>query len=241
MTEPFPAAWMDILRHNVYHYQQLSAKQQAKLRDHLRIIVDEKNWEGCAGMTITDEVRVTIAAQASLLVLGFEDEYFDAVQSILVYPTAYVAHGHTVTQGGVVLEGQSNRAGEAWHRGPVILSWDGALAGGRHQSGGSNLVLHEFAHQLDMQNGRVADGIPPLNTREEYQRWETVAAGEYAQLVEDCRHGRRTLLDCYGTTNMAEFFAVATECFFERPREMHRRHPQFYEVLRDYYRQDLRG
>ena len=113
-----------------------------------------------------------------------------------------------------------------------------ALAGARHQLRGNNLVLHEFAHQLDMQNGRLADGVPPMESTEQYRRWQEVTDAEYDRLVFDCRHGRPTLLDCYGTTNRAEFFAVTTECFFERPQEMIRRHPELYAVFREYYRQD---
>jgi Mlc titration factor MtfA (ptsG expression regulator) len=237
-AQRFPDAWLEILRRNVHHYARLPALEQAKLRRDLRILVAEKNWEGCGGLQMTDEVKVTVAAQASLLLLGFQDQYFDTVLSILVYPDTYVAPEQTVTAGGIVLEGESDRDGEAWYRGPVILSWPDALAGGRHERNGENLVLHEFAHQLDMENGRYADGTPPLNSRNQYDRWQAVMRAEYERLLDECRCGQSTLLDCYGTTNMSELFAVATECFFERPREMSRLLPQLYSLLRDFYRQD---
>lgn len=237
-AQPFPDEWPTYLERNVHFYRNLSEQEQRKLRDDVRILVAEKHWEGCRGFHVTDEVKVTIAAQAALLVLGLKEQYFDNVQSILVYPTAYVAPGKTITPAGVVLEGDSSREGEAWYRGPVILSWDDVLRGGRQDHDGRNLVFHEFAHQLDMQNGRATDGTPPLETNEQYKRWRTVLRSEYTQLVRDCEHGHRTLLDCYAATNVAEFFAVATECFFERPRRMKRRHPALYEILSGYYRQD---
>jgi hypothetical protein len=237
-TQPFPSQWRRILECNVVSYAWLNEQEKRKLRSDVQVVVAEKNWEGCGGLRITDEIKVTIAAQACLLVLGMEEEYFDLVQSILVYPDAYAAPGRTITKGGLVLEGVSHREGEAWYRGPVVLSWAEALASGRRQSHGDNLVLHEFAHQLDMQDGREADGTPWLRSRSQYQRWQQVMEREFRQLEQDCEHGRRTLLDCYGATNRGEFFAVATECFFERPRELAHRHPELYEVLRDYYRQD---
>ncbi len=237
-AQPFPDKWSEILRHNVYHFARLADAEQAKLRGDVQVLVAEKNWEGCGGLTMTDEIKVTIAGQAALLVLGFHEQYFDMVQSILVYPDAYAAPGHMMTKGGVVLEGEHHREGEAWYRGPVVLSWSDVLAGGRHGSDSDNLVLHECAHQLDMQNGRVADGIPPLESREQYDRWQRVIHAEFERLQRDCWHGRPTLLDCYGTTNIAEFFAVSTECFFERPQEMRADHPDLYEILRDFCRQD---
>jgi Mlc titration factor MtfA (ptsG expression regulator) len=238
VAQPFPDQWLDILQRNVLHYGALGTGDQARLRDILRIVVAEKHWEGCRGLQIDDEIRVTIAAQIALLVLGLNPEYFDNVQSILVYPDAYIAPGKTITKGGVVLEGESAREGEAWYRGPVVLSWADALAGGRRQSGGDNLVLHEFAHQLDMLNGRVIDGTPVLENRLQYDRWTEVMSRHYRRLVRDCRRGRPTLLDCYGATSIGEFFAVSTEAFFERATAVERRYPDLYAVLRDYYRQD---
>jgi len=236
--QPFPDSWSEILCKNVAHYTVLTPAEQAKLRDDARVLVAEKNWEGCRGLIVTDEIKLTIAAQACLLVLGFEEEYFDQVQSILVYPEAYVAPDQAITEGGVVLEGEEDRTGEAWYRGPIVLSWADALAGGRSESDGENVVLHEFAHQLDMQNGHELDGTPPLASRAQYERWQAVVNTEYRRLRRDCSRGRPTLLDCYGATDLAEFFAVAAECFFERPREMSRLHADLYGILRDYFRQD---
>lgn len=237
-AQPFPDEWLQILHANFAHFQLLNSQEQIKLKNDLRILVAEKNWEGCRGLTLTEEVKVTIAAQAALLVLGFENQYYGKLQSILVYPDAYIAPGQTITRGGLVLEGNSNRLGEAWYRGPVVFSWADALAGGRNLADGSNLVIHEFAHQLDMQNGRNIDGTPDLSTEFQYERWQQVVHEEFERLQRDCQIGHRTVLDCYGATDVGEFFAVSTECFFERPGAMKSYHPELYEIFRDYFKQD---
>ena len=237
-SKSFPHEWEEIIRRNVRFVDTLLDTERDKMCGDLQILVAEKNWEGCGGLQMTEEIQVTIAAQACQLILGLQEEYFDRVQSVLVYPGSYVAPDHRVAAGNILLEGQSAREGEAWYRGPVILSWPETLAGARHQAHSHNLVLHEFAHQLDMQCGEAVDGMPCLETPAEVQRWRKVMSREYRQLVRDCQQGRPTLLDCYGTTNEAEFFAVATECFFQRPIPLRDRHSLLYAVLRDYYRQD---
>jgi Mlc titration factor MtfA (ptsG expression regulator) len=237
VAEPFPDGWLSHLRRNVAHYEFLSPQEQAKLRDDLRVFVAEKHWEGCGGLRMTDEIKVTVAAQACLLVLAIAHNYFERVLSILVYPHGYAAPGVAGGPGGVVREMTSARLGEAHYRGPVVLSWAEVLADGRHPSGGKNLVFHEFAHQLDMLDGLI-DGTPPLETPGQYRRWREVMTAEYQALRRASEHGRATLLDQYGTTNEAEFFAVATECFFDKPTLLAHRHPRLYEVLRDYYHQD---
>ena len=238
LARPFPGAWHDLLEQNVLLYRRLTEEEKAKLRDDLRIFVAEKNWEGCGGLSLTDEIQVTIAGQMAILVLGFARQYFDRVQSILVYPDAYVAPDKTEMEAGIVLEGDSAREGEAWYRGPVVLSWPDALAGGRGENGGHNLVFHEFAHQLDMLNGHTIDGTPPLESAEQHARWTKVMAEHYQGLVYDCQRRHRTLLDCYGTTDTGEFFAVATEAFFQRPSAMRDRYPQLYDLFRQFYHQD---
>ncbi|MBX3436326.1 MAG: zinc-dependent peptidase [Planctomycetaceae bacterium] len=240
LAEPFPASWRDILQRNVVHYTRLGDEQQHELERRVQVFVAEKNWEGCKGLDVTDEMRVTIAAQACLLVLAFPEEYYDHVLSVLIYPTAFVAPDVEITRAGIVIEGSEARTGEAWYRGPVIVSWEDALAGGRQEEPGHSLVLHEFAHQLDMRGGRELDGTPPLPSRELAVLWADVMEREFQQLCRDCRSGRRPLIDCYGTKNRAEFFAVATETFFERPAAMAARQPELFSTLRDYYRQDPR-
>ena len=237
LAGPFPAEWLEILRRNVRHYHLLTEAEQAKLRHDMRIFIAEKNWEGCGGLEMSDEIRVTVAAQACLLVLAVEHDFYPTLQSILVYPAGYEAPSQSVTAGGLVIEGASQRLGEAWYRGPVVLAWDAAYEGGRNPSDGQNVVFHEFAHQLDMLD-RSIDGTPPLGSREQYERWQAVMSAEYRRLVEASDRGQATLLDHYGATDPAEFFAVATECFFERPVAMRQQHPPMYEVMREYYGQD---
>jgi Mlc titration factor MtfA (ptsG expression regulator) len=234
LAQPFPAEWLPYLEKNVAHYRHLNLAEQARLRDALRIFVAEKTWEGCGGLQMTDEIKVTIAAQAMLLVLGMEHNYFDRVLSILVYPQGYSAEGGEAN--GVVSQGQG-RLGESHYRGPVILSWSEVVSEARRPERGHNLVYHEFAHQLDMLDG-VIDGTPPLKDAAQRKRWHDVMTAEYHALIEASVHGRATLIDQYGATNEGEFFAVATECFFDKPVPMRRKHAKLYELLREYYRQD---
>jgi Mlc titration factor MtfA (ptsG expression regulator) len=237
LARPFPPAWHGYLQRNVAHYRYLTAAEQARLRDDLRVFIAEKHWEGCGGLVITDEIRVTVAAQACLLVLGMEHNVYDRVRSILVYPHGFRDTHERAGPLGVVDGTGTAVLGQSWYRGPVILSWSDARDNSRHPRRGHNLVFHEFAHQLDMLDG-VINGTPPLGSRQEYDRWKEVMTAEYRRLVSESTHGRATLLDEYGTTNEGEFFAVATECFFDLPEEMRRRHPRLYDLLRDYYRQD---
>ena len=242
LATPFPENWDLIIRNNVRHARYLTPPQQNKLRRLVRIFIAEKNWEGCGGLTLTDEMKVTIATLACLLVVGMdEDLLFEHVLTILVYATGYVAPESHVSGTGLVVDAGQARLGEAWWRGPVILSWADSLAGGRMESPGRNLVLHEFAHQLDMMNGRICDGAPPLKTREELERWVSVLGPVFEQLVEDCRSGHHGLIDCYGAKNPAEFFAVITETFFEHPDALRHHHEEAYGVLRDFYGLDPAG
>jgi Mlc titration factor MtfA (ptsG expression regulator) len=217
----FPDDWLLYLQKNVGVYTVLTESEQHKLRDDLRIFISETTFKGCGGLAITDEIKVTIAAQASLLLLGFQHDYFERVHTVLVYPTGFRSpEGWTGPDGVVHMD--VGYLGEAWHHGTVILAWDAVLAGGRNSSDGQNVVLHEFAHQLDYLDG-VADGVPPLRNRTQYRKWHEVMTAEYAKLVSESEHGKPKVLDAYGATSPAEFFAVSTECFFEKPVQMRRR------------------
>lgn len=235
-ARPFPAAWSDTLRENFIHYRWLGDADRAKLHGIVQILLAEKYWEGCAGLQLTDEIRVTVAAQAGLLVLGFDGEYYSRLVTILIYPSQYVAPQKTILPGGVVSEEDSQRLGEAWHTGVVVLSWPDALSGGRHPTDGQNVVMHEFAHVLDSAD-QVFDGTPDLLPSDQYETWRDVMTVEFRRHTRAAQEGRWTLLDRYGAKSEAEFFAVATECFFERPRPLQHRHPHLYEVLRAFYRQ----
>lgn len=217
---------------NVWHVGTLSASERDKLCRCVHVFIDEKNWEGCAGLNVTDEMRVAIAGQACLLVLGFDDFLFEHVETILIYPSEYQARDRRFQPQEV-----EERVGEAHLRGPVVLSWEDALAGGRGESEGANVVLHEFAHQLDMLEGE-ADGIPPIGDRRQLARWRSVMGREYAALCKRSRRGRASILDAYGAESEAEFFAVATEAFFEDAQRLRSRHKRLYKVLVEWYRQD---
>jgi Mlc titration factor MtfA (ptsG expression regulator) len=240
LTAPFPAGWESYILRNVAHYRWLDARERQHLRDLVRVFVAEKHWEGCGGLTLTDEMRVTIAAQACLLVLELPHELYRNVDSILVYPSTVVAPQRPLGAFEIPLQpvdGPLPILGQAQIRGPVILVWDAVKRMGRHPESGHNVVYHEFAHKLDMLDGR-ADGTPPLQRRTEYQRWAEVCSRVYRTLREQAERGRRSLLDAYGATSEAEFFAVATEQFFDRPVALRRRHPELYGVLQAFYRQD---
>jgi MtfA peptidase len=235
LASPFPREWLAHLERNVVHYRYLSAEEQSRLRDDLRVFVAEKNWEGCGGLRMTDEIRVTVAAHACLLTLGLSPDLFERVQSVLVYPSGYRAP-ESVDRLGLVDQDGEARLGEAHYRGPVVLSWDEVRHDGRHPERGQNLVFHEFAHQLDMLSGAV-DGTPPLESEDLSRRWREVMGEEFRRLAT-ASPWEATLLDSYGATNPAEFFAVATECFFDRPADMERYHRRLYDLLREFYRQD---
>ena len=237
LAEEFPEAWLTVLREQVGHYLVLDEAQQRKLRNAVQIMLAEKAWEGCRGLDLTEARRVVIAALAAVLILGFDDFYFDNVQSILVYPNEYVVKEEHALAGGATVEEESDRLGEAHYRGPVVLSWAEIHENALFPGYGQNLVFHEFAHQLDMLNGAF-DGTPNLPTNELAQRWSELMNVEFRRLQRAERKGRETLLDPYGASDPAEFFAVATECFFDAPQAMASEHADLYGLFREYYRQD---
>lgn len=236
LATPFPTDWLRYLQRNVPQYNLLTSAEQAALRDQLRVFVAEKHWEGCQGLKVTEEMQVTIAGHACLMALGLDGEPFRNVLTILIYPSGYVVPEERWQQGWSIV-GEQDRLGEAWYRGPVILSWDEVRYDARHPGGGHNLVWHEFAHQIDMLD-RSTNGTPPLESLRERERWHEVMTSEYERLIEDAEEGRATLLDTYGAKSEAEFFAVASECFFDCPIDLRDEHPRLYELLRGYYRQD---
>jgi MtfA peptidase len=235
-SRPFPSSWLAPLE-ALPLYERLADADQAKLRDHLKVFLAEKTFTGCGGQEITDEVRVTIGAHACLLLLHRETEYYPDLDEILVYPHAYRAKGERQQDNGVVSEGDSLRLGESWLRGPVVLAWDAVKAGFYDVRDGGNVAIHEFAHQLDQEDGR-ADGAPPLGERARYAPWARVLSKEFERLRSARDKGRKTLLDTYGATNPAEFFAVVSETFFERPKTLLKKHPELYAQLSAYYQQD---
>ena len=240
LERPFPATWLAHIEGNVACFAHLDAREKGALRDLVQVFVEEKSWEGLGGLALDDEIRVTIAAQACLLVLELEHDLYRQVESILVYPSTVLAPARPTGVFGVAtqpLDSPMPILGQAWERGPVILAWDAVRRGGRHAHDGRNVVYHEFAHKLDMLSDG-ADGVPPLACDETYERWVEVMTRAYRRLAKRAAEGRPTFLDGYALTNGAEFFAVATEHFFEQGLEMQKDHRAMYDVLRGFYRQD---
>jgi len=236
--QPFPKEWLATIERNVSFFHRLSANDQAELLGHTHVFLAEKRFEGCDGLEITDEVRVTIAAQACLLLLHRKTDYFPRLLTILVYPSTYLAEDRRHVHGHVWQEGKMARLGETgrWLD-AIVLAWDAVKSGAADPSDGKNVVLHEFAHQLDYEN-YAEDGAPALATRDQRWSWQEVMRGEFASLRAADETGIPTLLDTYGATNPAEFFAVSTEAFFERPRALRARHPKLYAELKSYFHQD---
>jgi MtfA peptidase len=236
-SQPFPASWLPILGRNVPYNQRLSPADQLELQRIIQVLVAEKNFEGCGGLEMTDEIKVTIAAYAGILVLHIENhDYYPRLLSILVYPHAYLAPGRELV-GNMVVESEQTRAGESWRTGTIVIAWDHVLHRPTAPGRGRNVVLHEFAHQLDQEKG-APNGVPVSLKTSMSQTWAQILGREYQALLEAAAADRPTLIDKYGATNPAEFFAVATECFFEQPIQLKERHPELYEELKLYYGQD---
>ncbi len=232
--KPFPPEWVEILNQNVILYRYLPDPLKKELHEHINVFLGEKLFEGCGGLEITSEIRVTIAAQACILLLNRKKPtYYPKLYTILVYPSAYVAKQVTVT-GKMHTEETSVRGGESWGRGEAVLAWDYVRKAAIDLSFGHNVVLHEFAHQLDQEDGS-SNGAPILEKGTSYRTWARVLSKEYEELRKNALSGRKDIMDAYGATNPAEFFAVATETFFERPKQMKLTHPELYEELKSYY------
>jgi Mlc titration factor MtfA (ptsG expression regulator) len=240
----FPAAWAEVLNRRFPLYQRLNEADQRELESHVQWFLGEKRFEGCGGLVVDDEIRVTIAAQACLLLLHRSTDGYDQLKSILVYPSTYFSRTSDHHHAGVVSEQDSARLGESWQHGTVVLAWDSVCGGAANPFDGKNVVLHEFAHQLDQADGR-ADGAPTLargesfsERRAAYSSWARVLSEKYEQLQRKTGKGQKTVLDKYGASHPAEFFAVATECFFEKPTQLLKKHPKLYAELKRFYKQD---
>jgi len=240
-TQSVSTGWRAIVERNLSIFRRLTPEDQAELLGHINVFLSEKHFEGCGGLELTDEIRVTIAAQACLLLLHRETDYYPRLRSILVYPTGYTADGERHVGGGIWEEGGEDRLGHTQQRlRAIVLAWDAARRGALDPGDGDNLVLHEFAHQLDFEDN-LTDGTPLLDTRAEYLAWARVMSAEFEALRTAEEEGRPTVIDQYGATNPAEFFAVVTEAFFERPHALRRSHPALYDELARFYRQDPRS
>ncbi|MCB0346499.1 MAG: zinc-dependent peptidase [Bdellovibrionales bacterium] len=232
----FPEKWREFLNNQVPLYARLPDELKRELEGHIQVFLSEKYFEGAGGLEITDEMRVTVAAQACVLLLGRNTNYYPQLSSIIIYPAAYIAE-HITHEGLVEIRDNQVRLGEAWHRGSVVLSWSDVHSGANDIKDGHNVVLHEFAHLLDFEDGR-ADGVPPLDHRSSYVSWARVMAAEFERLQLKAASDKKSVLDHYGATNPAEFFAVAVEAFYEKPEQLKRKRPELYEELQAFFKVD---
>ncbi len=216
---------------------RLDPAERHRLRELASRFLHDKSIVGAQGLTVTNDMRVMIAAQACLLILNLDLDYFDGWQEIIVYPDSFIVSREERDEAGVVHRSRHALGGETWGQGPVILSWGDAQAGAQLHRHGSNVILHEFAHKLDMLNG-AANGMPPLHPDMSRPAWTEALAAAYAELLQRLQHNHHTAIDPYAATNPAEFFAVATEIFFELPQLLQETYPQVYEVFKQFYRQD---
>ncbi|MBC1258851.1 zinc-dependent peptidase, partial [Trichormus variabilis] len=232
---PFPPLWNAIIENNLPIYLRLSPEERRRLQGHIQVFLVEKQFIGCRGLQVTEEMKLTIAAVACLLLLNKRGEYFPKLHSILIYPTTYFVTQTVAIDNYIVEERRDARLGESWTKDQLILSWEQIQYDIRNWQDGHNVVLHEFAHQLDQEDGK-ADGVPILPNKSDYPIWSKVMTAEYKQLCNDVQEGRETRINAYGATNPAEFFAVVTETFFEKPQQLLENHQSLYNLLEDYYK-----
>lgn len=234
---PLPAHWRIILEQRVEPYRHLSLQQRRKFHGRVQVFLAEKQFIGCNGLQVTEEMRVTVAAMASLLLLHDQGNYFPALKTILLYPGAYWVTETVPTHRFIRQERRVSRLGESWLRDQLVLAWDQVDYDSHHWQDGRNVVLHEFAHQLDQAEGE-ANGVPFLPDVIDPNVWGQVMTAAYQNLCQAAERNQHTVIDSYGATNPAEFFAVATESFFEIPRKLQGHLPSLYDLLKLYYQVD---
>ncbi len=239
VEEPFPKEWRNTLMRNFPVYRRLPTDLQLQLKRRIKQFIHEKDFVGCADFEVDDEVRVTIAASACLLLLNRDTDVYAGLHYILVYPDAFLVKRETTDSTGLQTMKQTGVLGESWSNGKVILSWQDVLKGNSKFNNGSNVAIHEFAHQLDHESGST-NGSPLLGAASRYERWAAVFTDEFKRLQQAAYQGDRTLIDQYGATEPAEFFAVVTETFFEKPVQMSKQHPALFKELQGYYKVDPR-
>jgi len=236
-AQPIPAEWRAIIARAMPVYTRMPEALRTRLDGLVNQFVTEKQFVGCQGLSVTLEMRLAIAAQACLLVLNRSARVYDALYSVLIYPAAFIARDERRDEAGVVHEREQILSGQAWETHRIILSWEDVQASAHSGNDGYNVVYHEFAHYLDAEQGAV-DGAPLLGDAEHYERWAEVMNAEFARLRSAAARGESTLLDPYAAEDEGEFFAVATEVFFERAADLRREHPALYAELSGYYRLD---
>ena len=235
--QPFPARWRRVLQRRVPIVQRLPTDLQLQLKKHMQVFIAEKAFIGCGGLQVTEDMRVVVAAQASLLLLNRPADYFRNVRQILMYPHAFVVNRSSVDMAGVQQDNRQALAGESWSQGQVILSWQDTLEGAAIADDGRNVVIHEFAHQLDQENGKATGAPLPVRGDHRYSaaRWQRVMAQAFSQLQYEAERGIQGLLNPYGAQDPAEFFAVVSEVFFEQGAALAAHYPAVYTELQAYY------
>jgi MtfA peptidase len=236
LRKSFPENWERMLINKVPVYRKLPNELQEKLKQRVVILLDEKHFEGCGGLTMSDEIRLVISAYASVLILEVTSDYYSGLQSILIYPDDYVAPVHHEDEGGIVSEGYESRQGEYWGAGSIVLSWND-IKRNLYTGSSGNLIYHEFSHLLDDRYGLTA-GISDEGKPIRDDEWTHTFAKAYRKLIHHARTGKPTVLDPYGATNPAELFSVATEAFFEKPQNLKRELPGLYGMLKSFYQLD---
>lgn len=233
-SQPFPPLWRDILRRRMPAFALLPADVQLRLKKLAQVLIAEKPFIGCAGLVITDEMRVLVSVQAAMLLLRRGAGYFPQLRQVLIYPGAFVVERSSPGVAGLVHDERRALAGESWQQGQVLLSWFDVLEGAADPHDGRNVVIHEFAHQLDQEKGS-ANGAPWLREPARRERWATVLGQEFQDLQTRLAQGRPGLIEPYAATDPAEFFGVVSELFFERPAELAAAHPALYGEFCGYY------
>ncbi len=236
VAQPFPDAWRARLAVRWATWSALDATERARVEDLTKRFLARVRFEPSQGFAVTDEMRVLVAAQASYLVMGMDDptlDLYSRLTSVILHPRTVVVRGTHSVGRHLETDSPQSLAGQAHHRGPVVLAWSTVAYEARHPERGQNVVLHEFAHQLDMFDGMI-DGTPPIADRELRERWVRVCTAEYRRV----RRGDESVLRGYAATDTGEFFAVATETFFSVPERLEEASPELYDVLREVFGQD---
>ena len=236
-ARPLPDAWREHLESTLPVYRALPPELRLRLDGLVQQFIVEKEFVGCRGLEVSIEMKLTIAAQACLLVVNRPARLYADLYSVLVYPAAFIAPDEHHDEAGVVHHHEQVLSGQTWDTHRVILSWDDVQASAAEHTEGFNVVYHEFAHYLDAEDGRV-NGAPLLGEARHYERWSKVMNAEFRKLQAAAGRDEPTLIDPYGAEDPAEFFAVVTEVFLELPGELRDQHPALYEELRRYYRLD---
>lgn len=230
----FKEEWVRILEENVPLYSCLPEELRPLLHERIGSFVSSTRFEGCNGLDLTEEMILTVSAQACMLVLHRKGEAYPKLRNVYLYPSSFSSVMRRQNAHGVVTEGEVHRLGESWDTGTVVLSWSAAEHGARNIRDAENVTFHEFAHQLDHEDG-ATDGAPGLPSREAYRSWARVFQENYEDFHELLERGKKTLIDTYGATNPAEFFAVVTETFFEKPKQLKQKWPDLYEEMSGFY------